>query len=152
MKKTTQLGFAGILPLVVGKGLSLVITLLPITGWMLLPVNAVLFFLWFRLAYRLFDEHKNLFIQSFLMCAFGLLMLLLLLFQEFVAGHWRLNILSTSCQLYFLPGLSLMSFVLSPFLFGAKEAVRFWPLFLCEWIILFILCLIGGFMKRRDRF
>ena len=150
MKKTTQLGLAGILPLVVGKGLSLVM-LLPITGWMLLPVSAVLYFLWYRLAHRLFDEHRNLFIQSFLMCAFGLFMLLLLLFQEFAVGHRWLNFLGVSSQLYFLPGLSITSFVLSPFLFRAAEAVRFLPLYLCEWIILFILCLIGGFMKRRDR-
>lgn len=151
MKKTTQLGFAGVLPLVIGKGLSLFM-LLPITGWMLLPISAVLYFLWYRLAYRLFDEHRNLFIQSFLMCAFGLFMLLLLLFQEFVVGHMWLNILGVSCQLYFLPGLSITSFILSPFLFSATEAVRFWPLYLCEWIILFILCLIGVLMKRRDRF
>lgn len=151
MKKTTQLGFAGVLPLVIGKGLSLFM-LLPITGWVLLPISAVLYFLWYRLAYRLFDEHRNLFIQSFLMCAFGLFMLLLLLFQEFVVGHMWLNILGVSCQLYFLPGLSITSFILSPFLFSATEAVRFWPLYLCEWIILFILCLIGVLMKRRDRF
>lgn len=151
MKKTTQLGFAGVLPLVIGKGLSLFM-LLPITGWMLLPISTILYFLWYRLAYRLFDEHRNLFIQSFLMCAFGLFMLLLLLFQEFAVGHMWLNILGVSCQLYFLPGLSITSFILSPFLFSATEAVRFWPLYLCEWIILFILCLIGGLMKRRDRF
>lgn len=89
-------------------------------------------------------------IQSLLFCTFGLLMLLLVLYQELVMGAYWENPIGFCTQAYFLPWILLASTIMSLFS-PLMELIRVWPLYIVIWVSLFIAsCAECAIKKRRS--
>ena len=147
MTKHVKLLLAGALPLAMGYVLNFALYL-PIAGLLMRIMGWIMIFLWFCLAYRLADSSDSIVRQSFFMCAFGLLMLALVLYQELVLGQYWLNILGWGPQIYFLPFLSAVFTLFSPVL-AQLGTIRMWPLYICEWFLIFVVCLAGCWRKKK---
>ena len=150
MAKTRKLFLAGVLPLA-GGYLQKFMMYLPLGAFYQL-VALALVVLWGYLAYRLSNLQKNPVVQSGMMCALGLLMLALVLYQELVLGHYWPNLIGTVTQVYFLPFLSAVSMVFLPVLSVLMPVIKMWPLYLCAWLCMFSACWIGCMVKGRKRF
>ena len=90
-------------PLAVGYGLNHAMLNLPIPILVIAILGLCLLFLWGYFSYRIASRDKNPFLQACWVCAFGFLMLLLVLYQELVLGRYWFNLFGTAPQLYFLP-------------------------------------------------
>ena len=151
-RKTMQLLGMGIVPLITGFILmAWLIPALPAAGLRLLPVLSVLLLLaWGFAAYKLFDPSGNIPGQALLLCAFGLLMLLLTLIQELAVGHYWDGPLGLLPQAFFLPWHALASAAVS-----LLSAAVTGPLSISAWgcaaVILLALFAAGcaGFLARR---
>ena len=148
MPKTVTLLLLGILPLAGGFALNFMM-FLPIPGFVFFPVQLALLALWGYLAYRVSAPRKSAFAQALALCAFGLAMLALVLYQELVMGEYWGNLAGFGTQMYFLPVLSVAVSVLQPFLRAFTEVVRVWPLYIAVWVLLFLAGLAGCCLKRR---
>ena len=145
MSNTAKLLGAGVLPLAVGFAFNYLILYLPLPGFLLLPIELALLVLWGYLAFRLSVREKNPIGQAFLMCAFGLLILALVLYQELVLGQYWGNLVGFGTQMYFLPLLTLAATIARPFM----EVIRVWPIYILIWIGMFFVSCAGCFLKRR---
>ena len=144
MKHTGKLLTAGVLPLLVGYLLNFLLLRLPFPLPLMLS-GLVLLGLWGVLAYRLSDPGRRCFPQGLALCAFGLGMLALVLWQELALGEYWLNPVGFASQMYFLPALSAASAVMAPFL----KVVTPWPLYIGEWLSLLAVSCTGCLLKRR---
>lgn len=144
MKHTGKLLTAGVLPLLVGYLLNFLLLRLPFPLPLMLS-GLVLLGLWGVLAYRLSDPGRRCFPQGLALCAFGLGMLALVLWQELALGEYWLNPVGFASQMYFLPALSAASAVMAPFL----KVVTPWPLYIGEWALLLAVSCGGCALKRR---
>ena len=151
MSKTAKLLLAGILPLALGFAYNYLIMLVPLPGFILILLNLAFIVLWGYLAYALSSSDKNPVVQSALLCAFGLLMLAMVLYQELSMGQYWPNLIGSGTQMYFLPFLSAASTVFSPLasIVAAGSPIRIWPLYICVLLLMFIVSGIGCLMKRR---
>ncbi len=146
MKAIRLIGW-GILPVVVGFIENWLLTSSPlgIPGFISRLLSLFLLILWGYSAFRLSDPAHNPIMQALWMCSFGLLMLILVLYQELVLGaYWR-NIIGVGTQMFFLPWISLASAILLPFTSG----IRLWYLYIMIWVVLFLASSIGCFKKKR---
>ena len=142
MKHTGKLLAAGLLPLLVGYLLNVLLLYLSLPIPRLLGL--ALLGLWGVLAYRLADPGRRCFPQALALCAFGLGMLALVLWQELALGEYWQSPLGFASQMYFLPALSAASAVMAPFL----KVVTPWPLYIGEWALL-LAAACGGCCRLR---
>ena len=134
----------GVLPLVLGFLLNWAMMILPISRIFYILLSILLLVGWGYLSFKVSSPSSNPFIQALLMCSFGLLMLMLVLYQELVIGRYWGNLIGSGTQFFFLPWLSLASTIISPLM----HTVRMWPMYVTVWIGLFISSCIGCFKKR----
>lgn len=149
MRKTRKLLAAGLLPLAAGYVCNYLMLLLPLPGVFFFSLSFVFVLLWGYLAYRLADPKQNAFVQSGMMCVFGVFMLALVLYQELVLGQYWLNLVGTGTQMYFLPLLSATSTVFSPIISLLMPVMRIWPFYVCELLSMFVISVIGCWLKKR---
>lgn len=124
----------GVLPLLLGFLLNWSMLAFPITG-LITQLLALLFLLmWGHLSFKLSTSAKSPILQAFLMCAFGLLMLALVLYQELVMGRYWGGLVGFGTQMFFLPWISLGFLVARPLM----SVVRLWPIYVLIWSGLFI--------------
>ena len=144
MPKTVKLLCAGILPLIVGWIFHFLLLYSPLPIWFYRLAGLALLAGWAYLSYRLSDFGKNPVLQAFFLSAFGLLMLVLALYQEIGMGQYWLNLAGVSTQLYFLPVLTFAASVTAPF----KSITQVWPMYIVVWLFLFAAGCIGCYKKR----
>lgn len=149
MSNTAKLLGVGILPLAVGFAFNYLILYLPLPGFLLLPIELALLVLLGCLAFKLSTPEKNPFAQSLMLCAFGLLMLALVLYQELVLGQYWGNLVGFGTQMYFLPLLTLAAQITVPVMRSFMEVIRVWPAYIVVWILMFAASCVGCFLKRR---
>lgn len=143
MNKMLRLVLIGILPLPLG----VLFNWLYVEFFFPRPVSlliSVLFLLaWGCIAFWLSSPGQNAVLQALCMCAFGLLVLALLLYQELVMGEYWGGLIGLGTQAFFLPWLSLAFVVLSPLVHHV------WPLYLAIWAALFLTSWLGCFLRQR---
>ena len=98
MPKTVKLLCAGILPLIVGWIFHFLLLYSPLPIWFYRLAGLALLAGWAYLAYRLSDSGKNPVLQAFFLSAFGLLMLVLALYQEIGMGQYWLGFRDRALQ------------------------------------------------------
>lgn len=151
MKRNIALLLLGILPLPLGYALNFVILSLPSSSILLSAVSIGFLLLWVLLARRVSAREGRPIVQALLLSAFGLLMLLLVLYQELVMGRYWLNLLGAAPQLYFLPllslGFTLSNVLIQPFL----PTLEMWLVYLLAWLLLFAAGCAGCFWKARGK-
>lgn len=145
MSNTAKLLIVGILPLVVGFAFNYAVLYLPVSGFLLLLVELALLVLWGWLAFKLSLPEKNPMVQAFFLCAFGLLMLALVLYQELGMGQYWRNLIGVGTQIYFLPLLTLAVSIVGPFM----EVIRAWPAYIAAWVGMFAAGCLGCLVRRR---
>lgn len=150
MTNTAKLLVAGICPLVVGYLLNFLMSLSTST-FLFFMISLFLLASWAYLAYRLIDIDKNIFTQSFLMCAFALLMLALVMYQELVLGAYWSNIIGSCTQIYFAPFLLLVS-LLTPVFSILSSIDGMWAIYLCELILMFLVCVIVASVRSGKKY
>lgn len=144
MTNAVKLFCAGILPLLVGLIFNFIILNFPFTGIPVLIIELALIIGWGFLAFRASNSEKHPMMQAFLLSAFGLLMLALVLYQELGMGQYWGNYIGFGTQIYFLPLLSLVSSIMSPFM----TVIRIWPMYIVIWAVMFLAGCAGCYMKR----
>lgn len=151
MPKKLQLILLGIIPLVVGYILNYAILYLPISDLLMNILELGFLFLWGYLAYLVSAPEKNSVMQAFVLCAFGLLMLILVLYQELIIKQYWLNIFGFASQMYFLPFLTLVSTLLTFFVQLFMPAIRIWPFYAAIWICMFAVSCAGCLLKQKEK-
>lgn len=145
MLKTIKLIGVGIIPLFLGFLLNWLMTILPITGFVSILLGLLLLLVWGYCSFKLSSPTQNFILQAFSMCAFGLLLLILVLCQEIIVGAYWNNVIGFATQMFFLPWISLAAFITGPFM----NVIRLWPMDMVIWISLFVISCVGCFLKRR---
>lgn len=145
MVRVIRLIGIGIVPLIVGFVLNWLMTILPITGFFMSLLSLLLLIIWGYAAFKISSPSGNFVLQAFLMCVFGLLMLILVLYQELAMGEYWGNLIGYGSQLFFAPWILPASTVIIPFM----SVIRIWPMYIAIWIALFISGCIGCFVKQR---
>lgn len=145
MPKTIKLIGYGITPVLVGFLMNRLILRLPISGMVVRLLTALLLLLWGYFAFRISNTDQSPVLQAFFMCAFGLFMLALVLYQELVVGAYWPNFVGFASQMYFLPCLSFASLIVSPLM----DVVRVWPMYIVTFIAMFIVSYLGAVNKAR---
>ncbi len=148
MSKSWKLILLGLIPLAVGYIMNYTLLQLPIPGVLLYVIEIGLLFLWGYLAYRVSAHDKNPVLQAFLMNSFGLLMLVLILYQELILGHFWHGMVGHATQIYFLPLLSLVARIMV-FAIRAMAPIRIWPFCVVIWISMFAVCYVGCVKKQK---
>ena len=150
MAKTCKLLLLGLIPLAAGYALNYILLLpLPLNGFLMAILEAVLLFLWGYLAYRVSSPEKKPLWQAFLLCAVGLVMLGLGLYQVPRQGAYWPNFLGIACQMYFLPFLTLTATLLAPLFQLVMPVLEIWPHYIAIWIAMFLVICIGCVLRRR---
>ena len=149
MSPKVKLFLAGIMPLIVGYIMNYVIIYLPFSGVIINVIEIGFFVLWGYLAYRLSDKEKNPGAQAFVMCTVGLVMLLLVLYQELIMGQYWFGYLGSATQFYFFPFLTLASTILNGIFSLLMSTIRIWPFYIMIWSGLFLTSYVGCRMKQK---
>ena len=144
MKHTGKLLAAGVLPRFVGYLVNFLLLRLsfPAPPGLLGVARLGLWGYW---AYRLSDPGRGALRQGLALCAFGLGMLALVLWQELALGEYWRNPLGFASQMYFLPVLSVSAAVMGPFL----KVITPWTLYIGEWCLLLAVSCAACALKRR---
>lgn len=145
LKSLIKLFCIGILPLIVGFVMNYAILYLPIPGFVSILLGLLFFALWGYLSFKIADSNRNPIIQALILCVFGLLMLVLLLYQELIMGEYFANLIGFASQMFFLPFLSTISSIVVPFL----NVITMSPIYVVVWIAMFIISCIGCLVKCR---
>ena len=150
MAKTCKLLLLGLIPLAAGYALNYILLLpLPLNSFLMAILEAVLLFLWGYLAYRVSSPEQKPLWQAFLLCAVGLVMLGLGLYQVPGQGAYWPNFLGIACQMYFLPFLTLTATLLAPLFQLVMPVLEIWPHYIAIWIAMFLVSCIGCVLRRR---
>ena len=152
MAKTCKLLLLGLVPLAAGYALNYALLLflfLPINGFLLAILEAVLLFLWGYLAYRVSSPERNPLWQALLLCAVGLVMLGLGLYQVLAREQYWLNFFGAAPQMYFLPFLALTATLLNPLFQLFMPILEIWPYYIVIWIVMFLVSCIGCVLRRK---
>lgn len=147
MARTIKLVLLGFMPLVIGYALNYAMLSWPLYGWKLNIISAALLLLWGLLAYCAAAPGKSPAVQALLLCAFGILMLLLVLCQELVSGQYWPGVVGLSTQMYFLPLMSLSSSLLAS-VFHAP-AITVWLCCVIVWACMFAVSCLGCRLKQK---
>ena len=140
MSKTVKQICIGTLPLWVGILVNAVISYFPIPIFLF---SIIYLFLWAYLCYRACDPKASAVKQALNLCLFGLVMFLLVTYQECVRGEYWMNYAGILTQMYFLPALSAGVFLLRPFM----EVLTVYSAYVVEMVLLAALCLLGCALK-----
>ena len=150
MPKTCKLLLLGLVPLAAGYALNYILLLpLPLNGFLMAILEAVLLFLWGHLAYRVSSPERSPLWQAFLLCAVGLVMLGLGLYQVLVLKQYWHGFFGTVSQMYFLPFLTLASTLLTPLFQLVMPVLEIWPYYIAIWVVMFLVSCIGCVLRRR---
>lgn len=136
-------------PLAIGYGLNYVVLNFPVPGFLMNLFEICLLFFWGYFSYHIASRERNPILQACLFCAFGFLMLLLVLFQELVLGNYWFNVFGTASQLYFLPLFSLAATVLRFSLSLFVPITRIWPYCIVVWGCMFVASCVGCLKKGK---
>lgn len=147
MARTIKLVLLGFMPLVIGYALNYAMLSWPLYGWKLNIISVALLLLWGLLAYCAAAPGKSPAVQALLLCAFGILMLLLVLCQELVFGQYWPGVVGLSTQMYFLPLMSLSSSLLAS-VFHAP-AITVWLCCVIVWACMFAVSCLGCRLKQK---
>ena len=101
------------------------------------------------LAYRLSSPRGNPIRQALALCAFGLAVLALVLFQELALGRYWFNALGIASQMFFLPFLSLGFAAADPLAELFLSSMRVWPAYLAAWLLMLAAAWAGCVLKSR---
>ncbi len=152
--KQLRLVAAGLLPLLLGflySQLMQIIPWFPVSGWTRVVLPLLLLAAWGLLAFALAEPRKNPFLQALLMCAVGVVMLLVYYCYFPLRNHnpipW-IPFLNSCCQSYFLPWFSLAIDIVQLFSHPLYLS-EIWPYFTAILVVLFVVSLIGCLAKHR---
>lgn len=113
MMKNLKLVLVGIIPIIFGYILNDFILEYSLYGTSTNLIGVVFLLFWGLLSYFLGSKDKPALSQAFSLCFIGLIMLVLMLFQEIVMGQYWINYLGLTTQMYYLPTISLGSMLTS---------------------------------------
>ena len=147
--KNWKLILWGVLPLPLGYLLNFAMWHFPLSGLLLTGTNLLLLLLWGYLAYRLSSPRGNPIRQALALCAFGLAVLALVLFQELALGRYWFNALGIASQMFFLPFLSLGFAAADPLAGLFLSSMRVWPAYLAAWLLMLAAAWAGCVLKSR---
>lgn len=139
----------GVLPLPLGYLLNYAMWQFPLSGALLTGVNLLLLLLWGCLAYWFSSPRGNPLLQALLLCSVGLVVLVLVLFQEVVREGYWFNFVGVGSQMFFLPFLPL-GFTAADLLAGLfLSSMRVWPAYLAAWLLMLAAAWAGCVLKSR---
>lgn len=141
MKKEAKLIIFGISPLFIGYILNFVIVYLPAPVFFL---SIAFLVYWYYGSYKLADSDKGTILQIVMLCGFGLLDLLFLLYQEWVLGEYLGNIIAVGSQMYYLPMVSVSSSIILAF----TNVGHFWSTYIVSWILMLV---VSGMAVNKKR-
>lgn len=136
-------------PLAVGYGLNHAMLNFPIPILVIAILGLCLLFLWGYFSYRIASRDKNPFLQACWICAFGFLMLLLVLYQELVLGRYWFNLFGTAPQLYFLPLFAVATTALRLSVALFVPITQIWPYYILIWGCMFAASCAGCLKKGK---
>lgn len=143
MARNLRLFAAGLLPLLIGVVQNRIMTAGFVRGVFLMSL--VCLAAWGWLAFLLSDKDSGQVVQAFCLCTVGLLVLLLLMYQELVLGAYWGGAAGLLPQLYFLPFLSAAIMVTNLLANGCGM----WLVFAVSWLGMLAASWLGCYMKRR---
>ena len=147
--KNWKLLLWGILPLPLGYLLNYAMWHFPLSGLLLTGTNLLLLLLWGYLAYRLSSPRGNPILQALLLCAFGLAVLVLVLFQEVVREGYWFNFVGVGSQMFFLPFLPLGFTVSNPLVSLLMSPIGMWPGYIAAWLLMLAAAWVGCTLRKR---
>lgn len=77
------------------------------------------------------------------------LILLCIMYQEIIVGHYWSNIFGMSTQLYYLPLITISSFLVGLFLSFTPWAIHIWSASLLAFLLMFSSYYLGCYLKNR---
>lgn len=147
MPKTAKLLLTGILPLFIGILFHGLLMVLPLPGILYILLEIAFVFGWGWLVYRIADPNINPMVQGSLLMAFGLIMLILAVYQELAVGRYWANLAGLASQMYFMAFLILAGLLVDPFV----ETLRAWPLYIGIWTIMLVIACAACWRKQHPR-
>lgn len=135
----------GISPLFLGFLMNWLVQTAPSLFAFPTVLTVLLLLAWGYCSYKLTTPAKNFLLQAFAMCAFGLVMLILAVYQELRMGEYWQNLIGLGSQFFFLPWISLGAKIISIF---ARD-IKIWPMYIVSWVCLFLASGIGCYIKRQ---
>lgn len=147
MARTIKLVLLGFMPLVIGHALNYAMLSWLLYGWKLNIISVALLLLWGLLAYCAAAPGKSPAVQALLLCAVGVLMLLLVLCRDLVLGQYWPGIVGFSTQMYFLPLMSLSSGLLASVFH--TPAITVWLCCVIAWACMFAVSCLGCRLKQK---
>ena len=139
----------GLLPLVIGILYNAILVRFTVPGLIQSVLAVGLLIVWGYLAYILLPDGLNLFLASFCMCSFGLIMLILNLYQSVIVGEYWSNVIGLGSQFFFLPWLAFNSSIMVPIITLFRGTITVLPIFSLTWIELYVVACIGCYIKSR---
>lgn len=143
MARNLRLFAAGLLPLLIGVVQNRIMAAGFVRGVFLMSL--VCLAAWGGLAFLLSDKDSGPAVQAFCLCTVGLLVLLLLMYQELVLGAYWGSAAGHLTQFYFLPFLSA-AFTVTNLL---ANGYGMWLAFTVSWLGMLAVSWLGCSMKRR---
>ena len=145
MKRTLTLLLWGLTPFATGYALDLLLYI-PIHVPQLL-ISLILLLLWGFLNFKDYRPNENVLKNTMLIHIPAFVVLLLLLYQELYMGHYWLNLIGSLTQMFYLSFVTLGAIIIAPFM----NIIVIWPVYILEFIIVFIVGLIGGALGKRQK-
>lgn len=142
MNRILKQFFIGTIPLWLGVVLNSVLRVLPIPVYFF-SLCFLVFWCW--MCCKACVSWESIWKQALAFSSFGFLMLVLVLIQELILGHYWVSYFGLATQMYFMPGLSFFAVLMSPFM----EILTPWPVYVVEMIGLFLAALIGCRWKQK---
>ena len=139
----------GVLPLPLGYLLNYAMWHFSLSGTLLTGVNLLLLLLWGCLAYWFSSPKGNPLLQALLLCSVGLVVLVLVLFQEVVLERYWFNSVGIGSQMFFLPFISLGFTVSNPLASLLMSPIRMWPGYVAAWLLMLAAAWVGCYRKQR---
>lgn len=139
----------GVLPLPLGYLLNYAMWHFSLSGALLTGVNLLLLLLWGCLAYWFSSPKGNPLLQALLLCSVGLVVLVLVLFQEVVLERYWFNSVGIGSQMFFLPFISLGFTVSNPLASLLMSPIRMWPGYVAAWLLMLAAAWVGCYRKQR---
>ena len=139
----------GLLPLVIGILYNAILVRFTVSGLIQSVLAVGLLIVWGYLAYILLPDGLNFFLASFFMCSFGLIMLILNLYQSVIVGEYWSNVMGLGSQLFFLPWVAINSSIVVPIITLFRGTITVLPIFSLTWIELYVVACTGCYIKSR---
>lgn len=144
MKRNLKLALIGTIPLWVGIVIN---SILSVATMPIVIVSGFFLGCWCFISYKCAIGWEDLLPQALWLNLFGFIMLVLVLIQELILGSYWINYVGLASQLYFLPGLGFVSFLIGRMM----ETITLPPLYAAEMVFLFLFSLLGCWLKSKKR-